>query len=354
MLTYRLDDNNKINKLVFNLSSTDVLSQNRLKNYVGSKNTTGMLYFLGEKDKYRKEAENFIHDNAPFYFNKDKTLEFLDELIELFSKPQYLSIKPNLRIDVFKSIVDLLDGKEIPFRYELNKYLKYERGSKEAANFKKLMYGDFTQIILEKNEIYLSINKETSTNKLVERVKNEEDIVLEEIEKSLADKLRTANKQDKTKLIKINQLLKICRPINFRKIIIEAAAGVSEVNIDGHLDNELPLLEAAHIVSVKKIVKYVDQEISIKRDIPQEVVNNLEFLTSSANGMLIPFNYHKLFDNGYIKFSPKDRKFIPTNPKRKEIIEFYGVSMDHEITKECLNRTKKAFEFLEKLTLQNE
>lgn len=350
MLEFKFDSDGKINALIFNLSNTDSVFENRIKNdkKYKSRNTTGMFYFSGKKNKYRKDAEDFVHNNGPFIFNKEKTLKFLEELIILFDNPDYLYIKPDLKIDVFKMMTDLLSGKEISFEYEIDKYLKYEKNSKEAPYFKKLIYGDFTQVNLQSGEIFLSLNHEIAKTHSQISIKNSsEEEMLDEISNSLEEKIILSTSEEKVKLKKVNQLLKICRPNNFRALIIEAAMGVSEIESEHSFDDELPFLEAAHIISVKEIVKYINKELELTKSISQEALKNIEFLTSSANGILIPFHYHKLFDKGIIKFNTSERKFVAVKPKREEIVEYYGISKTHKLSDECFKRVEKAFKYLE-------
>ncbi|MDK2819940.1 MAG: hypothetical protein KFW07_03825 [Mycoplasmataceae bacterium] len=172
--------------------------------------------------------------------------------------------------------------------------------------------------------------------------------ILDMFSKILKEKLLLATREEKIKLIKVDGLLKICRPSNFRKMIVKVAEGKSEIESKLSFKNELSLLEAAHIISVESIVEYAKKELKKTNNISEEVIENIRFLTSSANGMLIPFNYHKLFDKKIIKFDISKRKFLATNIEAAELIESYGITNDHKLSNKCFERVEKTFKLLSK------
>ncbi len=89
----------------------------------------------------------------------------------------------------------------------------------------------------------------------------------------------------------------------------------SHFYIENKLFDKIDLTESAHIISVQEIVdKIIDNKYKNK-DI-EKIIKNYTF---TNNGIQIPFNYHKLYDMGYINFSKEFKSFEPTEKGRENI-----------------------------------
>ncbi len=87
---------------------------------------------------------------------------------------------------------------------------------------------------------------------------------------------------------------------------IEHYSDIEKINLSSHnLDMNLIFVEAAHIFDVWCIKKIV---VEHKRNDVQDdktVINLLNALDDPSNALLLPFNYHKLFDMNLIWFDDK-------------------------------------------------
>ena len=106
----------------------------------------------------------------------------------------------------------------------------------------------------------------------------------------------------------------------------------SHFYIENKLFDKIDLTESAHIISVQEIVdKIIDNKYKNK-DI-EKIIKNYTF---TNNGIQIPFNYHKLYDMGYINFSKEFKSFEPTEKGRENIdyILKFGFNRNNKFTDE--------------------
>ena len=100
----------------------------------------------------------------------------------------------------------------------------------------------------------------------------------------------------------------------FRKKVIESRdldnlqsySDLEKINLLGHnLDMNLSFVEAAHIFDVWGIKKIICEHNEDDLSDNKTVGNLLNALDDSSNALLLPFNYHKLFDMNLIWFDDK-------------------------------------------------
>lgn len=105
--------------------------------------------------------------------------------------------------------------------------------------------------------------------------------------------------------------------------------------INDKLFDNKNLTESAHIISVEDIVDKIIQ----KKKNNEDIMELLKNFTLENNGVQIPFNYHKLYDDDYIGFSIDYKKFIPTK-KGEENIRYVidcGFNINNYFSEEKVN-----------------
>ncbi len=127
------------------------------------------------------------------------------------------------------------------------------------------------------------------------------------------------------------------------KFADRVSSTTSDLYIENNNQYEIMICEAAHIISKSEIV---DKCLMIKDD--NKLSEFLSFTLSSINGIYIPYNYHKLFDdhyielideNGLFKFKIKD-EFVD---KADSLINVYGFNENNYFNQEKSNKIRNLF-----------
>ena len=98
--------------------------------------------------------------------------------------------------------------------------------------------------------------------------------------------------------------------------------------------NKLVLYEVAHVLSVAETKDIFLKAHGKCNDYLREI---LQICRSDENGLYIPFSYHKLFDNGYIKIDWNQGKFVLNTTDEQEIsavVNIYGFNENNKFRAE--------------------
>ena len=107
------------------------------------------------------------------------------------------------------------------------------------------------------------------------------------------------------------------------------------------------MCEAAHIIPVSDISDLI-LELENDNKTEEDIKELLCRLLGEQNGILIPFNYHKLFDNNKILIDHQQKKFIINEElalEEKELIKnVYGFSENNKFKEKKFDEIKKIIE----------
>lgn len=286
-----------------------------------------------------------------FFYNDNVATTFVEKSISLFRYLKREDIKeksiyiPSIRIFTgfyVYLILNLLNNEEF---YVVKSYLNSKTISRiNKIKFKNISYTNTMDSTY--NKFYIKYFKHLTIDDVIligESIFHETNNVWDilainniEHDNSVDDKL------EKIKMVMIekqirdvtNDKIKEILRKNFNKNIRCASNNSSDIIINNIKDINSNFLESAHVISISEVSTKCIDLINIR---DEELSQIIELTGSNNNGMLIPFNYHKFYDNQYIELSTTEPKFILTEKgiNSIETLKILGYTENH-----CIKENK--------------
>lgn len=284
-----------------------------------------------------------------FFYNDNVAVTFVEKSISLFRYFKREDIKdksmyiPSIRIFTgfyVYLILNLLNNEEFDI---VKSYLNGKTISKiNKIKFKNISYKNTMDSTYSK--FYTKYFKHLTIDDVIligESIFHETDNVWDilainniQYDNSVDDKL------EKIKMVMIekqirdvtNDKIKEILRKNFNKNIRCSSNNSSDIIINNIGDINSNFLESAHVISISEVSTKCIDLINIR---DEELSQIIELTGSNNNGMLIPFNYHKFYDNQYIELSTTEPKFILTEKgiNSIETLKILGYTENHCIKK---------------------
>lgn len=284
-----------------------------------------------------------------FFYNDNVAVTFVEKSISLFRYFKREDIKdksmyiPSIRIFTgfyVYLILNLLNNEEFDI---VKSYLNGKTISKiNKIKFKNISYKNTMDSTYSK--FYIKYFKHLTIDDIIligESISHETNNVWDTLtinniqyDNSVYDKL------EKIKMVMIekqirdvtNDKIKEILRKNFNKNIRCSSNNNSDIIINNIGDINSNFLESAHVISISEVSAKCINLINIR---DEELSQIIELTGSNNNGMLIPFNYHKFYDNQYIELSMNEPKFILTQKgiNSIETLKILGYTENHNIRK---------------------
>lgn len=284
-----------------------------------------------------------------FFYNDNVATTFVEKSISLFRYLKREDIKeksiyiPSIRIFTgfyVYLILNLLNNEEFDV---VKSYLNSETISRiNKIKFKNISYTNTMDSTY--NKFYIKYFKHLTIDDVIligESIFHETNNVWDilainniQYDNSVDDKL------EKIKMVMIekqirdvtNDKIKEILRKNFNKNIRCSSNNSSDIIINNIKDINSNFLESAHVISISEVSTKCIDLINIR---DEELSQIIELTGSNNNGMLIPFNYHKFYDNQYIELSTTEPKFILTEKgiNSIETLKILGYTENHCIKK---------------------
>ncbi|MGL4951585.1 MAG: HNH endonuclease signature motif containing protein [Mycoplasma sp.] len=186
----------------------------------------------------------------------------------------------------------------------------------------------------------------TLTDKIINLDKNKSTINTEMEDNQFYDKFYKVFANDNNDIkdmtnAKITNLLRA----NFKLNLIND--GCSSLIVNGSHVAITRLIEGAHIIPIWMIRNtMIDiMNMNTTESVKKEKINSIyKTYCNIENGILLPFNYHYLFDEGFISIDIESKSFVLTELGRKnefEIFNVYGFSSNNSINEKKFEKIKE-------------